>query len=138
MPAWSSPSPSSRAEQSIPCDSTPRMADFLISIPLVGMIVPTLASATLMPARAFGAPQTTCSSPCAAFTLQTRSLSACGCFSASMISATTNGFSACDLSSTDSTSRPMAVSVAAMVSSEASVARNFFSIESGNFTRRLP
>jgi hypothetical protein len=57
-PAASSESPSSRAEQSMPKDSTPRSFALRISMP-PGSLAPMVASGAFIPARAFGAPQTT-------------------------------------------------------------------------------
>ena len=57
MPEWSPPSSSSRAEQSMPSDAAPRIFDFLILSP-PGSSAPTSATATVMPARTFGAPHT--------------------------------------------------------------------------------
>ena len=71
MPLCSSLMPSSRAEQSMPMDTTPRSLDFLI-LKSPGRTAPIVAQATLMPARTFGAPQTIWSvSPVPAFTSQT-------------------------------------------------------------------
>src|SRR6185312_13224462 len=84
-----------------------------------GNCAPSMASGTLMPTRAFGAPQTICSgSPCPAFTLHTCSRSACGCFSAAMISATTTPARPSPSGVSSSTSSP------AMVSAWASSARS--------------
>ena len=61
-PPWSSDSFSSRAEHSIPCDSTPRSLPTLISNGLPsspgGSLAPASAHGTFMPTRTFGAPQT--------------------------------------------------------------------------------
>ena len=59
-PEWSSEIPSSRAEQSMPKLSTPRILAFLMVKP-PGKTAPILAHGTLMPALALGAPQTICS-----------------------------------------------------------------------------
>src|SRR5690606_2320164 len=94
---------------------------------------PGAAKAPTRPARALGAPQTTCmGAPEPVSTDRTRSLSASGCFSAVRTLAMTKGFSAA-LSSTDSTSRPMAVSRSTISSSVASVSRCSFSQERVNF-----
>ena len=66
----------------MPFDSTPRIADFLSSTPVPGILTPAWAKTPFMPVRAFGAPQTTCSFSLPVSTMQTRSLSAFGCFSA--------------------------------------------------------
>ncbi len=55
-PPWSSDSPSSRAEHSMPKDSTPRTLAALILTP--GSSAPTSAQGTFMPAATLGAPQT--------------------------------------------------------------------------------
>ena len=60
MPSWSVPSPSSRAEQIMPADTTPRsLLFFIFTSP--GKTQPTQATATFRPARTFGAPHTICS-----------------------------------------------------------------------------
>ena len=56
-PSWSSPSPSSLAEQFMPRLSTPRSFAFLMVIPL-GSVAPTSATGTLSPASKFCAPHT--------------------------------------------------------------------------------
>ena len=55
-PSWSSPSPSSREEQSIPFDQTPAILRRPISMPL-GITVPMVASGTRSPACMLKAPQ---------------------------------------------------------------------------------
>ena len=110
MPSESSLKPNSLAEHNMPADSTPRsLAALILRSP--GNCAPTVASAVLKPARAFGAPQTICSSgaPSPRLTAQTRNLSACGCSSALMISATrtpSNGGAAVAI---DSSSKPAMV-----------------------------
>ena len=59
MPAWSSPSPSSRGEHSMPFDHSPRILRRPISMPL-GMTVPTVASGTRSPAAMLNAPHPIC------------------------------------------------------------------------------
>src|SRR5215475_8110547 len=88
-----------------------------------------------MPARAFGAPQTTCTGapPSPVSTVQTRRRSALGCCSAVMTRAMVNGASAFALSSMLSTSSPIMVSLSASFSSGSSVSRCSFSQESVNF-----
>src|SRR5690242_2379770 len=56
-PSW--PSPSSLAEQSIPCESSPRIFRSSSVIP-PGRVTPTRAKGYFFPAVTFGAPQTTC------------------------------------------------------------------------------
>ena len=134
MPSCSSPSRSSRIEHNMPRDSTPRMVPIFNSAPVAGMIVPGLANTAFMPACAFGAPQTTCTgSPAPVSTMHSRNLSAFGCFSAETTYATVKSFSRAPASSTDSTSRPMLVSLSAMVCASASVSSGAFSQESVNF-----
>ena len=88
MPSWSSESSSSRAEHSMPWLSSPRIFAFLIVTP-PGSVAPTVASGTIMPARTFGAPHTTRSSPAPPSTRHSDSLSAFGCFCTSSTRATT-------------------------------------------------
>ena len=59
IPAWSSPSSSSRAEHSMPLLSTPRIVTRFRTSPVPGMVVPTGANTAFMPARTLGAPHTT-------------------------------------------------------------------------------
>ena len=114
--------------------STPRMVPIFSSVPLTGITVPGAANTAFMPARALGAPQTTCTgAPLPVSTMQTRSLSALGCFSAEMTETTLNGASALALSSTRSTSSPIMVSLSTILSSGSSVSRCSFSQESVNF-----
>ena len=56
MPAWSSPRPSSRGEQSMPFDHSPRILRRPISMPF-GIMVPRVASGTRSPAAMLNAPQ---------------------------------------------------------------------------------
>ena len=58
MPLWSSPSPSSRLEQFMPQESTPRSLPFLIVTP-PGSVAPMRAVTVLSPCSKFWAPQTT-------------------------------------------------------------------------------
>src|SRR5689334_20995201 len=89
MPSEDSARPSSFALHSIPADSTPRSFAAVMCLS-PGSLAPTVASAVLSPARALAAPQTICSSsPPEPRTLHTCSFSACGCRTASTISATT-------------------------------------------------
>ena len=66
----------------MPFDSTPRMTPFFSSTPVAGMVVPAGAKTPFMPVRALGAPHTTWTVSDPVSTMQTRSLSASGCFSA--------------------------------------------------------
>ena len=74
-------SSSSAAEHIMPFDTTPRTGFFSSVIFEPGMYVPSGANTPSMPARAFGAPQTTSISgwPLATSTCTTCSLSALGC-----------------------------------------------------------
>ena len=79
MPSCSWPSPSSRAEQSIPSDGSPRIFRRSSVIP-PGRVTPIRAKGYFLPARTFGAPHTTLrrvSVP--SFTRQRRRRSALGC-----------------------------------------------------------
>ena len=111
-PTASSDSASSRAEQSMPNDSTPRSLACLISMP-PGSFAPTVASGAFMPARALGAPQTICTVSDPVFTWHTLSVSALGCFTRSTISPTITPGSGGAAASTPSISRPAIVSRAA-------------------------
>jgi len=108
-PAWSSDSPSSRAEHNMPKDSTPRsLAALMAKSP--GNFAPTLAHGTFMPTAALGAPHTICSgSPSPTSTLQSFSLSASGCFSAATIRATTTPLKGGATAWASSTSSPAMV-----------------------------
>ena len=59
MPSWSPERPSSRAEQFMPHDSTPRSLLFLI-LTSPGRTAPTMATTTCSPAATLGAPHTIC------------------------------------------------------------------------------
>ena len=109
MPLWSTDRPSSRAEQSMPADSTPRTLAFLILVPS-GSCTPGQASADTIPARTLGAPQTTwiCSEPVS--TWHKVSLSASGCLATDTTLAVMMASSPTNSSSTLSTSRPSMVS----------------------------
>jgi len=72
----------------MPWLSSPRIFAALMTRPL-GIVVPTVASGTIMPAATFGAPHTILSSPEPPSTRQSFSLSAFGCFSASSTRAIT-------------------------------------------------
>ena len=61
MPLWSSPRPSSRAEQSIPSWTMPRIGLGSIARPS-GITVPGVASGTTSPASMLNAPHHTCRS----------------------------------------------------------------------------
>src|ERR1700722_15680895 len=132
-PSWSSLSSSSAAEHSMPFDSTPRMTPLASVSFLPGIYVPTAENTPFMPVRAFGAPQTTCTGPWPASTMQTFSRSAGGCCLASSTEATTKPSYLRAGSSTDSTSSPTRVSVSTISASEAEVSRWSLSQERVNF-----
>ena len=70
IPSCSWPSPSSRAEQSIPRDVSPRIVRSSIVSP-PGSVAPTRAKGYLRPAVTFGAPHTTlCRSAAPSLTVQ--------------------------------------------------------------------
>ena len=73
----------------MPLLSTPRIAVAFKVIPVPGMKEPTGANTPFRPARAFGAPHTTCRRSPPISTTQTRNLSAFGCGLASMTLPTT-------------------------------------------------
>src|SRR3954471_6074424 len=135
MPSWSSESCSSAAEHSMPRLSTPRMVPIPSVMFLPGIKVPGAENTLISPARAFGAPHTTCTGavPSPVSTMQTRRRSAFGCCSAEITRAMENGASALALSSMLSTSSPIMVSLSASFSSGSSVSRCSFSQESVNF-----
>src|SRR5215468_11003106 len=135
MPSWFCDSSSSASEHSMPRLSTPRMVPMDSVMFLPGMKVPGGENTLIMPARAFGAPQTTCTGapPSPVSTMQTRRRSALGCCSAEMTRAMENGASAFALSSMLSTSSPIMVSLSASFSRGSSVSRCSFSQESVNF-----
>src|SRR5690606_18751678 len=124
--------PSSFAEQSMPNDSTPRSFAALIDMPPT--LEPTVASGAARPTRALGAPHTICSgSPLPMSTLHTCRRSASGWRTASMMRPTTTPARPSPRAVTSSTSRPMAVSVAASPSRLARVDTWLRSQFSGNF-----
>src|SRR6478672_2419352 len=135
MPSWSSEISSSAAEHSMPRLSTPRIVPTPRVMFLPGVKVPGAENTLIRPARAFGAPQTTCTGapPSPVSTMQTRRRSAFGCCSAEITRAMENGASAFALSSMCSTSSPIMVSLSASLSSGSSVSRCSFSQESVNF-----
>ena len=126
-PPWSSEIPSSRAEHNMPWLSTPRMREVRISSP-PGNTAPGSAQGTRTPAETLGAPQTMRSvEPVPASTSQTRSLSASGCGSTALTTATTTFEKAGANAATSSTSRPAIVRRSAsssVVQSGAHQARN--------------
>src|SRR4249919_2931815 len=121
----------------MPNDSTPRSFAALIAMP-PGRLAPTVANGAFRPARAFGAPQTICTMPLPVSTWQTCRRSASGCFSALTICATTTPSSDSPSTVMSSTSRPIAVSVAASSSRVAVVGTCWRSQFSENFMCSLP
>ena len=125
MPSWDLPTPISSSAQIIPMLTSPRILPFLIlkESPSVGCrVVPTVATITRKPWRAFAAPQTMgrgSASPM--FTSQTCKRSALGCWAQAVISPTTSPLNPPGMLSTvstPSTSNPVAVSTAAASSAE--------------------
>src|ERR1700682_661435 len=117
--------------------STPRMVPIPSVMFLPGMKVPGAENTLTRPARAFGAPQTTCTGapPSPVSTMQTRKRSALGCCSAEITRAMVKGASAFALSSMCSTSSPIMVSLSASFSIASSVSRCCFSQDRVNFMR---
>jgi len=114
-PAFSSDNFNSRAEHSMPCDSTPRSWPTLISNGLPsapgGSTAPAMAHTTFRPGRTFGAPHTMLSMvPVPTSTWHTFRRSAFGCFSISRTRPTTTFENGGATGSTSSTSRPDMVS----------------------------
>ena len=128
---------SSRSEHSIAWDSTPRIVAGANTVPVAGMVTPGSAMIALMPVRAFGAPHTTCFVPSFVSTTHWRSLSALGCFSASVTWATVKSASSLVLSVTSSTSRPTPIRPSQISSRVALVSRYSLSQESVNFMTGL-
>src|SRR6201986_3094790 len=135
IPSGSSESCNSAAEHNMPRLSTPRMVPTPSVMFLRGMKVPGGENTLIRPARAFGAPQTTCTgaAPSPVSTMQTRRRSAFGCCSAEITRAIVNGARAFALSSRCSTSSPIMVSLSASFSTDSSVSRCSFSQDSVNF-----
>src|SRR5438876_8436878 len=115
--------------------STPRMVPMPSVMFLPGMKVPGAENTLTRPARAFGAPQTTCTGapPLPGSTMQTRKRSAFGCGSAEITRAMEKGANALAWSSRCSTSSPIMVSLSASFSTGSSVSRWSFSQERVNF-----
>ena len=110
-PAWSSPRPSSRPEQSIPFEVTPRIFRFAISKP-PGSTAPTGASGTRSPSSKLVAPQTISSGPPPASTTTRRTRSAPSIAVISSIRAITTSLNPSPTTSISSTTRPRSSSVA--------------------------
>src|SRR5947207_2173341 len=112
-PEASSLKPSSRAEHSMPRDSTPRIACRAMIEP-PGREAPSSAQGASMPAVALGAPQTICNrSRSPTSTEQTRSRSAFGCAATASIRPTTTRENGGATGSIASTSSPAIVSASA-------------------------
>ena len=108
-PLWSSDSPSSRAEHSMPCDSTPRIVVRLMR-KSPGSTAPSSAHGTRRPAATLGAPHTMLSfAPVPASTSHTVSLSAFGCFATETTWATTIPVNGGATGTDSSTSSPLIV-----------------------------
>src|SRR5689334_13990141 len=121
----------------MPWLSTPRSLPSLIAKGLPsspgGSSAPTRAVGTLMPARAFGAPQTMFSSaPCPTSTWHTRRRSALGCCTASLISPTTTLVNGGAAERRSSTSSPPMVSTSAICCVDSGGLQNARSQDSGN------
>src|SRR6516165_9686639 len=99
-----------------------------------GINAPGGTKTPFMPARAFGAPHTTCTgSPLPLSTMHTRSRSALGCCSAETTRAMEKGASNLPRSKTFSTSSPIIVSLSTTAASGASLSRCSLSQASVNF-----
>ena len=106
MPSPSSLIPSSTKAHNMPFEGWPRNLAFLI-LKSPGSTAPTVATATLMPKRQFGAPHTISSSSSPpTLILVTRSLSASGCCPHSTTSPTNTPLNFAAAGVTPSTSRP--------------------------------
>ena len=115
MPSWSSPTPSSRMERSMPSETVPRIfARRTLTPPPIR--APGRASAARIPARAFGAPQTTStgsSSPKSATQSLSRSAFGCGRHSSTSATTTPAISPGATTGSAESTSSPARVSCSA-------------------------
>src|SRR6185436_9440847 len=106
MPCDSSLNPSSRSEQIIPSDSTPRIFDLRSLVPS-GSLLPICATATFCPAATFGAPHTIESRAGPPMSTEQRlRRSALGCWPLSTTWPTTIAGSNVTPRSTDSTGSP--------------------------------
>ena len=133
MPSWSSLRPSSAPEHIMPRLSTPRIFALPSTMPLAGITAPSCANMPMSPARALGAPHTSCCSPPLLLTVQICRRSASGCGAVAIISATSKLAKVSDGSTSASTSNPISVSLSVISSSEAGVSRWSLSQESVNF-----
>ena len=134
IPSWSSEICNSNSDTSMPRLSTPRILPMPSVMFLPGMNAPGGTNTPFMPARAFGAPHTTCTgSPAPVSTMHTRRRSAFGCCSAEITRAIVKGASILPRSATFSTSSPIMVSRSTIAASGASVSRCSFSQARVNF-----
>src|SRR6516165_4723795 len=134
MPSWSPEICNSNCDTSMPRLSTPRILPMPSVMFLPGMKAPGGTNTPFMPARALGAPHTTCTgSPAPVSTMHTRRRSAFGCCSAEITRAMVNGASILPRSATLSTSSPIMVSLSTIAASGASVSRCSLSQARVNF-----
>src|SRR6266571_6653242 len=134
MPSWSSEICNSNSDTSMPRLSTPRILPTPSVMFLPGMKAPGGTNTPFMPARALGAPHTTCTgSPAPVSTMHTRRRSAFGCCWAEITRAMVNGASILPRSATLSTSSPIMVSLSTIAASGASVSRCSLSQARVNF-----
>src|SRR5262245_6635609 len=134
MPSWSSEICNSNSDTSMPRLSTPRILPMPSVMFLPGMKAPGGTNTPFMPARALGAPHTTCTgSPAPVSTMHTRRRSAFGCCWAEITRAMVNGAKSLPRSATLSTSSPIMVSLSTIAASGASVSRCSLSQARVNF-----
>src|SRR5262252_4418623 len=129
MPSWSSEICNSNSDTSMP-----RILPMPSVMFLPGMKAPGGTNTPFMPARALGAPHTTCTgSPAPVSTMHTRRRSAFGCCWAEITRAMVNGAKSLPRSATLSTSSPIMVSLSTIAASGASVSRCSLSQARVNF-----
>src|SRR6516165_6999930 len=134
MPSWSSEICNSNSDTSMPWLSTPRILPMPSVMFLPGMKAPGGTNTPFMPARALGAPHTTCTGSSAPVsTMHTRRRSAFGCCWAEITRAMVNGAKSLPRSATLSTSSPIMVSLSTIAASGASVSRCSLSQARVNF-----
>ena len=138
MPSCSSEISSSRSEQSMPSDATPRISVGFSTMSEPGIYVPEGANTPTNPVLAFRAPHTTCTSSVPVSTMHTRKRSALGCWVAEITRATVKSDNFAPRSVMPSTSRPIIVNFAEISSSDASVSRCSFSQPRVNFIGAVP
>ena len=133
MPCASSESPSSRSEQIIPSDSTPRIL-LLRSLVPSGSLAPICATATVCPAATLGAPHTTERfAPPPISTTQSRRRSALGCGATSSTRPTTIAGSRETPFSIEATGNPRIASACARSSGVAGSSTQSWSHDQGTF-----